>query len=141
MPASLIRPWLTALGRDVGRRRSRTAHVALVALVLLLRVGHALADSGMILNVPDDWVRSGGPDECYRMGIVFQLRLKPTVPPFEDGRITVTVATGLPGNGKPTLGEAVEISVHCGTGGLRYRVLMARIEPIELTDQDHGQRL
>lgn len=44
--------------------------------------------------IPPDWSTRGGPANRYRYGVIFQLRGKPAVAPFEDKRLTVVIVSG-----------------------------------------------
>lgn len=41
--------------------------------------------------IPPDWSATGGPLKRFRYGIIFQLRGKANVAPFEDRRMTVVI--------------------------------------------------
>ena len=41
--------------------------------------------------IPPDWSATGGPSKRFRYGIIFQLRGKAKVAPFEDRRMTVVI--------------------------------------------------
>ena len=63
---------------------------------LLDKHAAALLSSGHF-DLPDDWVTTGGPERRYRIGVIFELTNKPSVPKFEDGRTTFTVrGSGIP---------------------------------------------
>jgi len=63
---------------------------------LLDKHAAALLSSGHF-DLPDDWVTTGGPERRYRIGVIFELTNKPSVPKFGDGRTTVTVrGSGIP---------------------------------------------
>ena len=41
--------------------------------------------------IPSDWSATGGPNRRFRYGVIFQLRGKAGVAPFEDRRMTVVI--------------------------------------------------
>lgn len=41
--------------------------------------------------IPPDWSATGGPNKRFRYGVIFQLRGKAGVAPFEDRRMTVVI--------------------------------------------------
>ena len=66
--------------------------------IVILQSGGLVLDDAAIrvfseqsFLIPPDWSATGGPIRRFRYGVIFQLRGKPNVAPFEDRRITVVI--------------------------------------------------